>query len=98
MAQSPVVLAGSSERRAGGGFSSTTVAKAYPESGKWVWISLFQANPELLEVISFCCAGLERGWGLAVQSDRWVFASWLLLQHCCFIRWPLHPKCMLIRG
>lgn len=44
VAQRPVVLAGSSER-AGGGFSSRAVAKAYPESGKWVWISPCQARP-----------------------------------------------------
>lgn len=35
MAQSPVVLAGRNMRRAGDRFFSSTVVKAYPESGKW---------------------------------------------------------------
>lgn len=35
MAQSPVVLAGSNIRRAGDRFFSSTVVKAYRESGKW---------------------------------------------------------------
>lgn len=90
VAQSPVVLAWSNKRRAGGASSSSTVAKAYPESGKWVWISFCQPSPA-----QHCWNKSERTVA-AIQSGQWALGlCWSVLQHCSGFIWGhLHPKCM----
>lgn len=99
VAQSPVVLAGSSERRAGGSFSSSIVATASQKVGSGFG-SRFTRPAQRCWHRS---ASAELGWREdGASSSVWpagvhlvLVSAALMLRFTC---WPLHPKCMLTGG